>query len=277
MYAGGFHGWAQLVADGVKFVQKEDITPRAADRWVFRLAPAVALVPYLVALATIPVHPGVAVIDVPGSLVLVLAATSVGALGTLMAGWASANKYALLGGLRAAAQLVVLRAADRPGPRLDRAGRRLALARDPHRAVVAVVDAVAAPRRARLPRRRVRRAAASALRHARGRRRARHGGLDRVHRAALRVLPPRRVRRHRRHVAALRHALARRLARAVPRVPGLGVDPAQGLRRRRGRHLGAGRVAAPARGPAAAARLGLVRPARDRPGRADRSRRGGDR
>ena len=106
MYAGGFHGWAQLVADGVKFVQKEDITPRAADRWVFRLAPFVALVPYLLALAVIPVHPGVAAVDVPGSLVLVLAVTSVGALGTLMAGWASANKYALLGGLRAAAQLV---------------------------------------------------------------------------------------------------------------------------------------------------------------------------
>ena len=106
MYAGGYHGWAQLVADGVKFVQKEDITPRAADRWVFRLAPAVALIPYLVALAAIPTAPGVAAIDVPGSVVLVLAATSVGALGTLMAGWASANKYALLGGLRAAAQLV---------------------------------------------------------------------------------------------------------------------------------------------------------------------------
>ncbi len=106
MYAGGFHGWAQLVADGVKFVQKEDIVPAAADRWVFRLAPAVALVPYLVALATLPVHPGVAAVDVPGSVLLVLAATSVGALGTLMAGWSSANKYSLIGGLRAAAQLV---------------------------------------------------------------------------------------------------------------------------------------------------------------------------
>ncbi|QIM19977.1 NADH-quinone oxidoreductase subunit H [Phycicoccus sp. HDW14] len=106
MYAGGFHGWAQLVADGVKFVQKEDIVPAAADRWVFRLAPAVALVPYLVALATIPVHPGVAAVEVPGSVLLVLAATSVGALGTLMAGWSSANKYSLIGGLRAAAQLV---------------------------------------------------------------------------------------------------------------------------------------------------------------------------
>ena len=51
MYAGGFHGWAQLVADGVKFAQKEDVLPAAADRPVFRLAPAVALVPYLVALA----------------------------------------------------------------------------------------------------------------------------------------------------------------------------------------------------------------------------------
>jgi NADH-quinone oxidoreductase subunit H len=51
MYAGGFHGWAQLVADGVKFVQKEDITPARADRQVFRLAPFVALIPFLVALA----------------------------------------------------------------------------------------------------------------------------------------------------------------------------------------------------------------------------------
>ena len=63
MYAGGFHGWAQLVADGVKFVQKEDITPAAADRRVFRLAPAVALVPYLVALAAIPLAPGVVAAD----------------------------------------------------------------------------------------------------------------------------------------------------------------------------------------------------------------------
>lgn len=106
MYAGGFHGWAQLVADGVKFVQKEDIVPRAADGWVFRLAPAVALVPYLLALAAIPVHPGVAAAYVPASALLVLAVVGIGILGTLMAGWASANKYALVGGMRAAAQLL---------------------------------------------------------------------------------------------------------------------------------------------------------------------------
>ena len=63
MYAGGFHGWAQLVADGVKFVQKQDIVPRAADHWVFRLAPGVALIPYLVAFAVVPIGPGVVAAD----------------------------------------------------------------------------------------------------------------------------------------------------------------------------------------------------------------------
>ncbi len=106
MYAGGFHGWAQLVADGVKFVQKEDITPAAADQRVFRFAPAVALVPYLVAMAVIPLSPGVVAADVPASAVFVLATTAVGILGTLMAGWASANKYSLLGAMRSAAQLL---------------------------------------------------------------------------------------------------------------------------------------------------------------------------
>ena len=106
MYAGGFHGWAQLVADGVKFVQKEDITPSRADRWVFRLAPGVALVPYLVALSVIPLGPGVVAADVDAGALFVLAASGVGILGTLMAGWASANKYSLLGAMRSAAQLL---------------------------------------------------------------------------------------------------------------------------------------------------------------------------
>ncbi len=106
MYAGGFHGWAQLVADGVKFAQKEEVVPAAADRPVFRLAPAVALVPYLVALAAVPLSPSVVAADLDAGLLFVLAVSSVGVLGTLMAGWSSANKYALLGAMRSAAQLL---------------------------------------------------------------------------------------------------------------------------------------------------------------------------
>jgi NADH-quinone oxidoreductase subunit H len=105
MYAGGFHGWAQLVADGVKFAQKEDIVPAAADRAVFKLAPAVALIPYLVVLIAIPVGPALVAQPLDVGLFFVLAVMSVGVLGALMAGWASANKFSLLGALRTAAQL----------------------------------------------------------------------------------------------------------------------------------------------------------------------------
>lgn len=107
MYAGAFHGWAQLIADGVKFAQKEDITPREADGPVFRLAPAVALLPYLLVLLVIPLGPG----DLVGQqldigLFFVLAVVGIGVIAVLMAAWSSANKYSLLGGLRAAAQLL---------------------------------------------------------------------------------------------------------------------------------------------------------------------------
>ncbi|HEY3867171.1 MAG TPA: complex I subunit 1 family protein [Actinocrinis sp.] len=107
MEAGGFHGWAQLIADGVKFAQKEAVVPAEADRTVFQLAPAVALLPYLVVLVTIPIGPGGQVgVGLDLGLFFVLAVMGVGVLGTLMAGWASANKYSLLGGMRTAAQLM---------------------------------------------------------------------------------------------------------------------------------------------------------------------------
>ncbi len=106
MYAGGFHGWAQLVADGVKFVQKEDVVPAAADRWVFRLAPGVALVPYLVAMSVIPLSPTLVGADVDAGALFVVALAGVGILGTLMAGWSSANKYSLLGAVRQVSQLL---------------------------------------------------------------------------------------------------------------------------------------------------------------------------
>jgi NADH-quinone oxidoreductase subunit H len=106
MYAGAFHGWAQLVADGVKFAQKEDVVPTAADRTVYKLAPVVGLLPYLVAMVAIPIGPGLVGQDLDLGLFFVIAVMSVGVLGSLMGGWASANKFSLIGGLRVAAQLM---------------------------------------------------------------------------------------------------------------------------------------------------------------------------
>ncbi|MBW6432745.1 NADH-quinone oxidoreductase subunit NuoH [Actinoplanes hulinensis] len=106
MYAGAFHGWAQLVADGVKFVQKEDITPREADRTVFRLAPIVALFPYLIVILTLPLGPNLVAQSLDIGLFLVLAVLGIGVVAVLMSAWASANKYSLLGGVRGAAQLL---------------------------------------------------------------------------------------------------------------------------------------------------------------------------
>lgn len=106
MYAGGYHGWAQLVADAVKFVQKEDVVPDAADRGVFRLAPAVALLPYFIAMMAIPIGPDLVGQPLDIGLFFVLAVMGVGVIGTVMGGWASANKFSLLGGVRQAAQLM---------------------------------------------------------------------------------------------------------------------------------------------------------------------------
>jgi NADH-quinone oxidoreductase subunit H len=111
MYAGGFHGWAQLIADGVKFIQKESVTPVAADKPLFRLAPVVVFVPYLIALVAIPLGPlfGSEILvgtDLEAGLFYVLAIMGVGVIGSLRAGIASNNKYRFLGGLRVAAQLM---------------------------------------------------------------------------------------------------------------------------------------------------------------------------
>jgi NADH-quinone oxidoreductase subunit H len=106
MYAGRFHGWAQLIADGVKFIQKEDVIPRAADSWVFTLAPAVVLVPYIALFLVIPFGHTIYAEDLDIGIFFTLAITAVSVIGILMAGWASANKFSLIGALRAAAQLI---------------------------------------------------------------------------------------------------------------------------------------------------------------------------
>jgi NADH-quinone oxidoreductase subunit H len=99
-------GSLQLVADGIKFLQKEDLIPTAADRWVFAIAPGIALVPAMLIFLVIPLGPGVWAVDLELGLFYALAITAISVLGVLMGGWASANKFSLIGGLRAAAQLI---------------------------------------------------------------------------------------------------------------------------------------------------------------------------
>lgn len=107
-FAGGRFGWAQLIADGVKFIQKEDIIPTEADRQVFKWAPALVMLGTMALLVVIPLHPssnGI-VRDLDIGIFYALAVSSVGTIGVLMAGWSSANKYSMMGGLRAAGQLI---------------------------------------------------------------------------------------------------------------------------------------------------------------------------
>src|SRR5664279_172126 len=106
MDPGGFHGWFQLVGDGMKFLQKEDIMPAEADRRVFALAPAVVVLSTFLVFLVIPTGPRLVVKDLDVGVFYALAVSSLSVIGVLMAGWASANKFALLGALRAAAQLI---------------------------------------------------------------------------------------------------------------------------------------------------------------------------
>ncbi len=105
-YAGGRWGWAQLIADGIKFFQKEDIIPENADRQVFKLAPALVLASTVALLVVVPFGPGLAFRDLELGLFFALAISSLSTVGVLVAGWSSANKYSLIGGLRAAGQLI---------------------------------------------------------------------------------------------------------------------------------------------------------------------------
>lgn len=102
----GPKGLLQLLADGVKFLQKEDIVPDRADRFVFKYAPVVVLMSTFLLYVVIPASPSLVVEDLQTGVFYALAVSSLGVIGILMAGWASANKYSLLGGIRAAGQLI---------------------------------------------------------------------------------------------------------------------------------------------------------------------------
>ena len=99
-------GLLQTLADTVKLVLKEDVTPAAADRTIFKWAPLLVFTPVALSLLVIPVVTGTAPLDSGVGMLLFLAVPSVSVLGVLLGGWSSANTYGTIGGLRGAAQMV---------------------------------------------------------------------------------------------------------------------------------------------------------------------------
>ena len=102
----GPFGLLQPLADAIKLFAKEDWIPPFADKAVFVLAPAIVVFTVLLAFAVIPVSPGIVVADLNIALLFFLAMSSLGVYSVVLGGWASDNKYSLLGGMRAAAQMV---------------------------------------------------------------------------------------------------------------------------------------------------------------------------
>ncbi len=102
----GPRGWLQPIADALKLLFKEIIIPTKANKFLFVLAPVLAVAPALVAWAVIPFTNEWVLADIDASLLFILAVTSMGVYGVVVAGWASNSKYAFLGALRSAAQIV---------------------------------------------------------------------------------------------------------------------------------------------------------------------------
>jgi NADH-quinone oxidoreductase subunit H len=102
----GYKGLLQPIADALKLMFKEVILPSQADTGLFLLAPVLVMMPALAAWAVIPFAPGIVLADINAGLLYVMAVTSLGVYGVIIAGWASNSKYAFLGALRASAQMV---------------------------------------------------------------------------------------------------------------------------------------------------------------------------
>lgn len=102
----GPYGSLQLVAEVGKWIQKEDITPANADRTLFKMAPYLVVAAVLLTYVAIPFGPDAWFADLDVGIYYALAVSAVSVIGILIAGWASANKYSLMGGLRAAGQLI---------------------------------------------------------------------------------------------------------------------------------------------------------------------------
>ena len=99
-------GLLQPIADALKLLTKEVIIPSGANKFLFVFAPVMAIMPALAAWAVIPFGPDLVLADIDAGLLYVLAITSMGVYGVIIAGWASNSKYAFIGGLRSAAQIV---------------------------------------------------------------------------------------------------------------------------------------------------------------------------
>src|SRR4051794_26647713 len=99
-------GLLQPIADALKLITKENIVPKDADQWVHILAPVLLLISAFMVLAVMPFGVGLAPVDLPSGLLYLVAVSSLSSLGIFLAGWSSRNKYALLGSMRAVAQLV---------------------------------------------------------------------------------------------------------------------------------------------------------------------------
>ncbi len=102
----GPRGWLQPIADAVKLMFKEIIIPTNSNHYLFIIAPILSIAPALAAWAVIPFDDGLVLADVDASLLYILALTSVGVYGVIIAGWATNSKYAFLGAMRSAAQIV---------------------------------------------------------------------------------------------------------------------------------------------------------------------------
>ena len=104
----GPYGILQAIADPIKLILKEDITPRKVDRYVFTLAPILSLVPALVGFSVVPFGPDpfYYISDINVGLLFIISVTSIGVYGIILGGWASNSKYPLLASLRASAQLI---------------------------------------------------------------------------------------------------------------------------------------------------------------------------
>jgi NADH-quinone oxidoreductase subunit H len=100
------YGWLQPIADGLKLLVKEIIVPAGASKFLFVLAPVMAMMPALAAWAVVPFGPEMVLSNIDAGLLYIMAITSMGVYGVIVAGWASNSKYAFLGALRSAAQIV---------------------------------------------------------------------------------------------------------------------------------------------------------------------------